>query len=423
MSHSVHTRIVDPIFTSKNRAEFRLDRDTMYSTDMRLLNIGASTSPAGKKYNFLLGAEGVIQSIQLYDGNQLLSQILEASQYTAFKNLLKDNDTNISKSKQLKYNSLGFLAEGLQTYTAGVPDKTSIVVEIQQPGVNAVGKLAHISLRDCLPFLRSQDAVPTNVFKRLRLVINFKDTQEIKDVVGDRTLDLAPNQGVQLVVDEITGRGSDADMKARMDMMMSYKGASWLEVEHDRVNVPNVGAGPDSTKEQDSTFLVTGFNAKALRRLLLVSTPTETQAYGAGNDNHGVSNQGSLASFDSLFQVRVNGMNKFSGAGWTGSNRRLAHLTDTYGPINAPIGANLTRISAPGDVIGNTDYAALVDYTGMRVDERVSELKVTFKRTGVVGAGGNDNPTTTSSMDLNMYGEVDRAVVMTGKEEYELVYA
>jgi hypothetical protein len=59
----------------------------------------------------------------------------------------------------------------------------------------------------------------------------------------------------------------------------------------------------------------------------------------------------------------------------------------------------------------------------MRVDERVSELKVTFKRTGVVGAGGNDNPTTTSSMDLNMYGEVDRAVVMTGKEEYELVYA
>jgi hypothetical protein len=424
MSHSVHTRIVDPIFTSKNRAEFRLDRDTMYSTDMRLLNIGTSTAPAGKKYNMLLGAEGVIQSIQLYDGNQLLSQILEASPYTAFKNLLKDNDTNISKSKQLKSNSLGFLAEGTQAYTNGVPDKDSIVVQIQQPAANAVGNKAHISLRDCLPFLRAQDAVPTNVFKRLRVIINFKDSDEIKEVVDDRTLNLLPEQGVQLVVDEITGRGSDADMKQRMEMMMGYKGASWLEVEHDRVYVDAINIGADTVQEQENTFLVTGYNAKALRRLLLVSTPLNTDAYANGNDNDGVSNQGSVASFDSLVQVRVNGSNKFSGNGWRGANRRLAHLTDTYGAINAPVVANLTGLTAPGTIMGTpNNFGGLIDYTAMRVDERVSELKITFNRTGSVGAGGDNNPKTTTALHLNMYGEVDRAVVMTGKEDYELVYA
>jgi hypothetical protein len=70
MSHSVATRILDPIFTSKNRAEFRMDSETLYSTDMRLLNVGIVNSVADKKYNFLLGAEGVIESIQLYDNNK-----------------------------------------------------------------------------------------------------------------------------------------------------------------------------------------------------------------------------------------------------------------------------------------------------------------------------------------------------------------
>lgn len=426
MSHSIHTRILDPIFSSKNRAEFRLDRDTLYSSDMRLLNVGFSTSPAGKKNNYLLGAEGVIQSIQLYDGNEVLSQILEASVYTAFKNQLKSNDTNISKSKQLKHNSLGFLAQGNQTWTTGNPNKTAVTVATQQSGQNTVGKLAHISLRDCLPFLRSQMAVPTNVFQRLRLVINFKTSDELKYLQSDRALvDLLPNTGVQLVADELTGRGSPDDMKMREQMMMGYKGASWQEVEHDSVEVPVVaGLTGDSTVRQENTFLVTGFNEKSLRRLLLVSSPTDAGVWlKGGTENRGVSNQGSIASFSANWQIRCNGSNLFSGNGWTGPNRRLGHLADTYGPSNLSVGGNLTYLESADRVLADpADWLSVQDYTGCRVDERVMELKVSFARTGVQGTA-NLNPTTATTLRLNMYGEVDKAIVMTGKDEYEIVYA
>jgi hypothetical protein len=427
MSHSVATRILDPIFTSKNRAEFRLDSETLYSTDMRLLNVGIAGSAAGKKYNYLLGAEGVIESIQLYDNNTLLSQILEASIYTAFKNLRKDNDTNISKSKQLKHNSLGFLAQGDASYGGtDLPGEDSITVKIQQEGLtaNEVGSLAHISLRDCLPFLNAQNTVPTNVFKRLRLVINYKNSEELKQLQSDNTqTGLSAEQGTRLVVDEITGRGSPEDMKARNDMMMGYKGASWNEVEHDRVYIAGTGS-TDGVNPQEGTFLVTGYNDKSLRRLLLVSTPINQALWQNGGDNKGVAGQGSVASWNSEVQVRVNGQNKFIGSGWQGANRRAGHLADTYGSLNTIVGANTVGFGQNERVAsgGAVDFIGQLDYTGLRVDERVQELKITFSRNGIQGSGAG-NVATQTPLHLNMFGEVDKAVIMTGKEEYEVVYA
>lgn len=423
MSHSVATRILDPIFTSKNRCEFRLDRDTLYSSDMRLLNVGIEQATAGKFYNMLLGAEGVIQSIQLYDNNTMLSQILSATSWLGFSNLRKSNDTNISTSKQLKHNALGFLAQGNQTYTNGDANDNAIQLTIQQNDDSAMGGKAHMSLREVLPFLAAQATIPTNVFKRLRLVIEFKDQTELADLTNDGTqTGLSVITGLQLVADELTGRANPQDMKQREELMMNYRGVAWREVEHDSVHIPATGLTADGVAVQTENFLVSGFNEKSLRRLLLVNTPVS--GYGAGtNAVARVGNAGSNTLYDGEVQVKVNGQNLFPGSGVKGANRRLAKLTDAYGPIDATILGNKAG-SVYANNISDTLRNALggrIDYTGMRVDRRINEMQIEVKRTGAYGSA-DDNEILNTALTLNMYGEVDKGIVMDGMD-YEVVYA
>ena len=69
------TRLVDPRFNSSGlRREFRLDRDTAYYSDLRLINIGFSSASGATVYNGLLGAEVPIRSIFLLDGEPSLKQ-------------------------------------------------------------------------------------------------------------------------------------------------------------------------------------------------------------------------------------------------------------------------------------------------------------------------------------------------------------
>ena len=80
---SLKTHLVDPIYdTSKFQTEFRLQGDTVYLSNMRLLDVGCTVDSA-VAYNALAGAYSVIKSIHLYDGNQLLDQLLEANIWAA----------------------------------------------------------------------------------------------------------------------------------------------------------------------------------------------------------------------------------------------------------------------------------------------------------------------------------------------------
>ena len=87
-SRDITTRIIDPQFDRENfRTEWRLPSNTVYLSNMRLIDMGIDTDNGGGQvpYNPLVGAF-CIQSIQLFDGNQLLDQLQEASIYRAFQN-------------------------------------------------------------------------------------------------------------------------------------------------------------------------------------------------------------------------------------------------------------------------------------------------------------------------------------------------
>jgi len=411
---NITTRIVDAVFEkAKFRSEYRLNPDTLYLANWRLAGLGVESTPA-QALNKLLGQASCIKSIQLYDGNQLLSQMNEASVFNAFKALRHDNDENISLNSRLSYNSLGYVTSGNQVYdaTTGYVERDGVKIRTQQTE-NSSDKKAWFSLGQILPFLKSSFYVPTNVYKRIRLVVNWKNASELKDVVSaDRTHVLSTYENVTLVVDEMNM--SDQ----RESMMMSYEGLVWSETELDSVELPAItGITSDSTKAQANSFLVNGFNGKKLQKLLMVQTPTDSTTWVNGNANKGFANQGSKALHDAKYQVRVNGSNKIPRANWEGGNRRLAHLVDSYGEMNTIIGQNVTYLKEGGNYIEDATTMGQLDYTGLVVDENIHELVVNVDRTGVDG-----NADLNQRIRLNLFGEVQKAVVMRDNETYNVIY-
>ena len=104
------TVYVNPSYYSSNfKAEFKIDanNECIKSNSMRLLNLGATLSqPGGQFYNSLTGGIN-IQSITLYNDEQVITQLLDVPQWLAFKNTLAPNATNLSVGSQMKSNYLG----------------------------------------------------------------------------------------------------------------------------------------------------------------------------------------------------------------------------------------------------------------------------------------------------------------------------
>ena len=81
-TNQIKSIIVDAQFNqSLQRSEFRLGTpNTLYTSDLRIHGLGLVVDPAtenvGPRYNFLSGAHGIVRSMTLYSGAQILDQIV-----------------------------------------------------------------------------------------------------------------------------------------------------------------------------------------------------------------------------------------------------------------------------------------------------------------------------------------------------------
>ncbi len=420
-------RILDPSFDKANfRASFKFPSNSVILSDIRLLNVGISSNQTDD-YQSTAGASSAISSIRLYDGGVLLDSVENFTLYNNWKNINNTNDDNISLNRRLNYNDLGFIQSGVQSATAGVLDKNDYTQVAQNPVADSVGKKSWISLRECLAFLRSSVIVPTNIYHNLRLEVNYHSAAGLQNLVQKRRdATLSAPQGAIVLFNEV-GEG-----QVRDEMMKQYQGVSYRGYEFDRVNVGAVAtaATNDSTKLvlQQNNFVVHGFNGKKVGRLLMVKTPTDTTTWVNGNANEGYANNASVALFRESVNVRVNGVNKFSGDGigslsGTGSskNRRLACLTDAYGDINIIQGQQFTQTQDFNNYVGGAALLqktqGAVDYMGLTVDERVDKLEVFLNRHGV-----HDNASLNQAVNYQLMAEVDKAVIVSG-DSYRVVYA
>ena len=66
----IKTHIIDPVYNQSNfRAEYRLEPDTVYLSNFRLINVGATSTGGVAQYGDAVGSQGVIKQISLYDEN------------------------------------------------------------------------------------------------------------------------------------------------------------------------------------------------------------------------------------------------------------------------------------------------------------------------------------------------------------------
>lgn len=411
----ITTRFVDPVFDKQNfRSEFRLQDDTAYLSNMRLTGLGIQTS-AGNEYNGLLGAVGCIKAITLYDGNVVLDSLKEASLWNAFKSYNNSNDYNVSMNRFLKHNNLGFVASGNQTVDASNNNRLILSepkIRTQNPS-NVNGDQAWVSLKQMLPFLGSSMVVPTTLFKKLRIVVEWKSVAESNDVIKQTNQITNTYSDCVLVVDEI----NPGDV--RDSLMSSYKGVAYRPIEHDRVFVDAVTGMVDAAPEvqQQNKYNVAGFNNKTLHSLTVVQTPQDATTYRTGTTNTEYSNQGSMSQWKPQYQFRVNGANKLERNGWTGKNQRLAHLSDIMGECNTIPGNNMVHLTEGANCMDNsTSRIGTLDYTSVSIEDRIQELQIDFTRTGVY-----NNANTSQQLALNLFGEVDKAVV-PNKNGYSVVY-
>jgi hypothetical protein len=427
------TRIIDPVFQTDNRVEFRLPADSLFLSNMRLLGVGASTSNGGTAYyNPLVGGAAVIRSIGLFDGNQLLDQLANAQMVLALKAAQTDNDENISQARRLAYNRLGYVASGEYDTDAGKFKADGIQVRTRVPIDDTTGQSTHINLRTLLSFLSSSMILPTNVFRQLRLVIEYQSSDFIKSNVWNENngTNEKPLGGCLLVVDE----ANDGDSKTAL--MSGYQGISFNPLEVDVVHVPATAAGADTPGgiqvPQTNNFLVHGFNNKYLNRIAIMQRPIDKANWTDGTANVGYAGFSSVAQWRSALQVRVNGANKLAGDGIAGStsgnatpsvqggsraNRTLRKLTDAWGSFNVVPTQNMVNTQARADVV-DVEGMQDLDMFGLRIDSQINELQIRYDRQGVHG----NNAAQRQALALTIIGEVRKAVVMNKNGTYNVVY-
>ena len=412
-SSGIKTTILDPETDNSQRTEFRLNADTVYLTNMRLLDVGIyKVGGSATQYNVLCGALGVIKSITLLDNGVQLDAIRNFSDWAGWKAVNQKNTKGLNAYNTLTKNGLSFVLDGTLNATS-----FKTIQPLNQSGLIAFNdentSKAWVDLKSIMPFLNSASFLNTKMFKNLSVVIEYQDNY-------DKVLLFNTGSKVHtrpsLVVDELV------NSQVKEEIMNDMTPITYVGLENDSLYIPAIPGVSQATPNptQNLTLSLMGFNDKKVNRVLVQKEATQIITYKSGNNNE---DYGSVASFGMInegFQVRVNGENIYPGDGVSGGNKIQAELTDIYGDCILPLGGVLalqgqgSRVVKASEVIGTTSYIGF-SLSG----KRVNDLYFNFRRTANYDTsdGRVDTPSSQATsrynqaLRLNFTAEVQKAVV------------
>jgi len=415
-SGGIKTRLIDPhVDVNKRIVEFRLDDvNALYLSNMRICNLGYFGTTGG--LGFSNGIGRMIDRISLYDGNTKISQQTNFSRWTTFNKLRNSNEANHNVQALLKGSNLGFVVNDLYD-TVTSPQKSpqvSLVNSFEHKNTEDATFKGWLDLKGCFPYLQAVPFLTTKVFKNLRVVIEYN-----KSIFEGADTTLQPF----LVVDEMMSE----DVKSKL--MKQIKNVDYVEIEHDSFEVPAV-VPESSNKVVDQTNFkqIRGFNNKVVNRVVVMNEPQNVLA--ALKDNVAF-NDGSQLCFRQKNNIRLNGRQLAVGSGINTPARALAQLTDVWGSCN--VVANKQFVSTSHIADGIPLYDATLkkvldkfDYRCFRLSERVSNLEVTFERTGVFDAAYNQQEQSqipkNAQMVVHVFGECLKRLTINNDGSYLVGY-
>jgi len=412
-SSGIKTTIIDPETDNTQRTEFRLNADTVYLTNLRLLDVGIyKVGGSSTQYNVLCGALGVIKSITLLDNGVQLDAIRNFSDWAGWKAVNQKNTKGLNAYNTLTKNGLSFVLDGTLNATA-----FKTIEDFNQSGTIAFNEentsKAWVDLKSIMPFLNSASFLNTKMFKNLSVVIEYQDNYDkvLLSNTGSKV-----HTRPSLVVDELV------NSQVKEEIMNDMTPITYVGLENDSLYIPAIPGVSQATPNptQNLTLSLMGYNDKKVNRVVVQKEATQIITYKSGNNNQ---DYGSVASFGMInegFQVRVNGENIYPGDGVSGGNKIQAELTDIYGDCILPLGGVLalqgqgSRVVKASEVIGTTSYIGF-SLSG----KRVNDLYFNFRRTANYDTsdGRVDTPSSQATsrynqaLRLNFTAEVQKAVV------------
>lgn len=447
----VKTHIIDPVYFSNQRAEFRLESDKIYLTNWRMVNIGVTGVAGSKTYSGITGAVACIKNIALYDNNVLLDQILDVPKWCGFKSFNNSNADSQDLESNLRKSRMGNCLQGYDTVADG--SKKRIDEWEVRPALTGKtgdslatypkeGDRAFLRLKDVFPILQNLNgSIDTSFFKELKIVVEFSDDHTEFMKSND-----APLQMTQplLIVDEVVSENG----KSRF---AGFQGATYYSIENDRVIVPAITTASGiisnvvPTPIQQRTFNVNGFNNKTVGRILVVKTPLLPSTYTTGGSIDRIGPNGSSGMMSEEFQMRVGGASVLAGKGITLESEKLAYLTDTWGTCSvAPMMNGGTVYYAPevenrgSTFLGGDKDLNVTDYIGLNVGKYVESLEIDYQRVGnyifstatvppdagnkAANDGFTDLSPLNQALEMNIFAEVRKAIVPVAGGGYSVVY-
>lgn len=411
---SVETEYIDPVsFVPNQRCAFELDGTKLsYGSNMRLLNIGV-VSGTQQDYSAGLGAMSVIRSIRLMDARTELSSIRNVPQYLFFKNCNRTNATNKSEDSYLKRNQLGFEINSEDNkishmYSPGRADTT--------PETTSLG---YLDLREVLPILNQLTILPTQIFKNLRIEIEF-DGRQTSQILGDVSVGIT----VQRPILAVDVNSNPAVVEAAVSQV-SAQPIMWQEIENDNFvmnAVDTSGFGNTDTAVQTTVNQSLGFKGKFVERLLITKQIQDKSKELNVNDVLGF---GAIASSQAVLnekvQINLNGNPILPGfQGMTRPNEILGMLSDEWGSINAYPGSNLYAWSSTPAALDDANTGGQQSFICVRLGARVAQLQTSISRTN--NRDTTNKAATNNALNVNLYAEVSKMLNVT-KNGYRVVYA
>ena len=412
---NVETMYLDPVsFVPNQRCAFELDGTKLaYSSNLRLLNLGVVAPAGAQPYSRGLGAMALIRNIRLMDARTELSGIRNLSQYMFFKNCNRTNATNKSEDSYLKRNQMGYEISSIDNK----------VTHIYEPGLadTAVDttNLAYLDLREVFPILNELTILPTQLFKNLRIEIEFEG-KKANQILGDASVDFT----IQRPILAVDVNSNSAAVQSAISQISSAP-IMWQEIENDNFTINAVdtsGFAVAETAEQTAVNQSLGFKGKYVERLLICKQIQNKLLEQSTNDVLGF---GAIASSQAVLnekvQIRLNGNPLLPGFnGMTKPNEILARLSDEWGSINTYPGSNLYEWSGTAANLDDQNTGGQQAFVCVTLGARVASLQTSITRTN--NRDATAKAATNAALNVNLYGEVSKMLNMT-KSGYRVVYA
>tara|TARA_R110002126_G_scaffold215115_1_gene361243 strand:- start:5318 stop:6607 length:1290 start_codon:yes stop_codon:yes gene_type:complete len=421
----IRSRILEPVLDIVNdRAEFRFEPDTLYRSDMRLLNLGAWIGTATTTFNAKAGVYGIIDEVIMYDGNVMLDSIRPAKGYMTFKNQLKSNRKNIGVGKIMKGHNLGFVVQATRD---GETQQAFQTPQVKFGASDAAAQASTgrftLNLSEILPLCQASEYLPTQVFKDMRLVIIFK-----KDTLNSLQSDanfatLTTLQNPLLAVDSIVNSAVVGQV------LGSWQGVGFNAIEYDSFTDP-AGTGQTSVTKR-----LNGLNGKFVNRVLVYRSPVDAASIVQGNVLLAGGSLRAIANIGSKVQISKNGANMFLNPIST-SSETLSMCQDTWGQLNvlpssacaglfnaqdAVLTGNSNSVSAKGVCAQNRSSAG---YFGCFIRDRITSLEMTLGRLQRPDAANlvDNDRALNKDQRVNIYAEVRKSIVLRKGGIYSIIY-